>query len=74
MNIGKKKVIDFFADSSSYSNVTSTYTTNTNTSPFFNNSNTPNSTVSAGEWKCPKCGKINQNYIGTCGCGEVKPK
>lgn len=26
------------------------------------------------EWKCPKCGKINQNYVGTCGCGEVKPK
>ena len=26
------------------------------------------------EWKCPKCGKINQNYVGTCGCGEGKPK
>ena len=26
------------------------------------------------EWKCPKCGKINQNYVGTCGCGELKPK
>ena len=25
------------------------------------------------EWKCPKCGKINQNYVGTCGCGEAKP-
>lgn len=25
------------------------------------------------EWKCPKCGKINQNYVGTCGCGETKP-
>ena len=25
------------------------------------------------EWKCPKCGKINQNYVGTCGCGEKKP-
>ena len=25
------------------------------------------------EWKCPKCGKINQNYVGTCGCGEIKP-
>lgn len=29
---------------------------------------------SENEWKCPKCGKINQNYVGTCGCGEVKPK
>lgn len=26
------------------------------------------------EWKCPKCGSINQNYVGTCGCGEVKPE
>lgn len=29
---------------------------------------------SENEWRCPKCGKINQNYVGTCGCGEVKPK
>lgn len=29
---------------------------------------------SENEWKCPKCGRINQNYVGTCGCGEVKPK
>jgi uncharacterized C2H2 Zn-finger protein len=26
------------------------------------------------EWKCPKCGKIHQKYVGTCGCGEPKPK
>ncbi|MGN1111634.1 MAG: zinc-ribbon domain-containing protein [Acutalibacteraceae bacterium] len=26
------------------------------------------------EWLCPKCGKINVNYVGTCGCGEVKPR
>lgn len=25
-------------------------------------------------WTCPKCGKVNQNYVGTCGCGEAKPK
>lgn len=25
-------------------------------------------------WKCSNCGKINQHYVGTCGCGEVKPK
>jgi predicted RNA-binding Zn-ribbon protein involved in translation (DUF1610 family) len=23
-------------------------------------------------WKCPKCGKINKNYITTCTCGESK--
>lgn len=25
------------------------------------------------EWACPQCGKVNQNYVGTCGCGEEKP-
>lgn len=24
-------------------------------------------------WKCPSCGKLNHNYVGTCGCGESKP-
>lgn len=24
------------------------------------------------EWKCPKCGRINANYTGTCACGERK--
>lgn len=23
-------------------------------------------------WKCPKCGKLNANYTGTCGCGSSK--
>lgn len=27
----------------------------------------------ADEWKCSKCGRINKNYIGTCGCGTNKP-
>ncbi len=31
-------------------------------------------TQGVGEWTCPKCGKINQNYVGTCGCGQVKPR
>lgn len=25
-------------------------------------------------WKCPSCGRINQNYVGTCGCGVNKPE
>lgn len=25
------------------------------------------------QWKCPNCGRINQDYVGTCGCGQVKP-
>ena len=24
-------------------------------------------------WICPKCGKENPNYTGTCGCGEQRP-
>ena len=33
----------------------------------------PERVPTENEWKCPKCGKINQNYVGTCGCGEGKP-
>ena len=33
----------------------------------------PKGQVVSGEWKCPKCGRVNQNYVGTCGCGEIKP-
>lgn len=25
-------------------------------------------------WICPKCGKRNNNYVGTCGCGARKPR
>ncbi|MGN0557898.1 MAG: hypothetical protein ACI4IS_00405 [Acutalibacteraceae bacterium] len=25
-------------------------------------------------WICPKCGKVNQNNVGSCGCGEQKPQ
>lgn len=21
------------------------------------------------EWRCPKCKRVNSNYVGTCGCG-----
>lgn len=28
----------------------------------------------AGEWVCPSCGKVHQNYVGSCGCGQVKPR
>ena len=33
----------------------------------------PDRQAGANEWKCPTCGKINQNYVGTCGCGTLKP-
>ncbi len=29
---------------------------------------------SDSEWKCPNCGRTNRNYVGTCGCGEEKPR
>lgn len=28
---------------------------------------------SSTKWQCPACKKINENYVGTCGCGESKP-
>lgn len=31
------------------------------------------SVSSTSEWVCPKCGKHNSSYVGTCGCGERKP-
>lgn len=24
-------------------------------------------------WKCPRCGKYNASYVGTCGCGRKRP-
>lgn len=31
-----------------------------------------NDKPSQGEWKCSKCGKINKDYVGICGCGSNK--
>lgn len=25
-------------------------------------------------WYCPRCGKLNQGYVGSCSCGATKPK
>ena len=33
---------------------------------------TSNNTGSSDSWKCKKCGNINKNYCGTCGCGNTK--
>ncbi len=35
---------------------------------------TNKSSPANSEWICPNCGKINQNYVGSCGCGTTKPK
>lgn len=73
LSIGKKKIIEYFSDTSSVVNHNSTYMTTPSTSPIFKDSNTPIVKPSGDEWKCPKCGKINQKYVGTCGCGQLKP-
>ena len=31
-----------------------------------------NKVAGSNEWKCSKCGAVNQNYVGTCGCGQTK--
>lgn len=40
----------------------------------FSNESPNPQTPQVNEWKSPKCGRINQNYTGTCGCGEPKPE
>ena len=32
------------------------------------------SDLNTGCWTCPKCGKVNASYVGTCGCGVSKPR
>lgn len=55
-------------------------TINTNTTPSNGTFETSTPTnpapthISENEWKCPSCGKVNQNYTGTCGCGQQKPR
>lgn len=39
-----------------------------------NLSPTSKTTVSSDSWKCPKCGIVNSNAVGTCACGTTKPK
>ena len=73
LSIGKNKIIEYCSGDSSVVKNSSTYTTTPLTSPIFRDSNTPKTTPSAGEWKCPQCGRINQNYVGTCGCGQNRP-
>ena len=33
----------------------------------------PQGSAGPNEWKCPTCGVVNQNYVGTCGCGTRRP-
>ncbi len=28
--------------------------------------------VNSNQWKCSKCGRLNENYVGTCACGNTK--
>lgn len=39
-----------------------------------NSVNAPNTHIYANGWICPKCGRFNQSYVGSCGCGQNKPE
>lgn len=61
------------------SQLSTTGTNNPNTTPIFKNINEPAQNPikkvaqpESDEWKCPSCGRINKNYVGTCGCGQRK--
>lgn len=72
VNIGKKKIFEYFAEPSQTTNQSPSNNYNTPGSSIFKEGNAAVATPSKGEWKCPKCGKINSNYVGTCGCGQLK--
>lgn len=80
LSIGRTKLMEYFSDSSN-TTYTPTYNGATPSSPIFKDSNSATAptataapvTPSNDEWKCPNCGKINQNYTGTCGCGQQRP-
>lgn len=38
-----------------------------------NEEETPQEVDMSNKWRCPSCGRLNANYVGTCGCGASKP-
>lgn len=70
VNIGKKKIFEYFSESPQTVNQNSAYSTTGQ--PIFREPEPIVANPSKGEWKCPNCGKINSNYVSTCGCGQVK--
>lgn len=45
---------------------------NTGNTPPIKKADDKNRPAGENEWKCPACGRVNQNYVGTCGCGQLK--
>lgn len=72
LSIGKSKLVEYFSDSYSTTNTT-TYSSPSTEKPIFKDTNSAPAIPTGNEWKCPNCRKINQNYTGTCGCGQQKP-
>lgn len=72
LSIGKSKLIEYFSDSYSTTNTT-TYGSTSIEKTIFKDANSTPAVPTGNEWKCTNCGKINQNYTGTCGCGQQKP-
>lgn len=61
-------------NSSNISTSYNAYNDRLSAQPIFRDEKPISKTLTENEWKCPKCGKINQNYVGTCGCGTNKPE
>ena len=61
VNIGKKKIFEYFTEPSETINQSTSNNYCTPGSSIFRESNAAVTTPSKGEWKCPKCGKINSN-------------
>lgn len=69
--------IENMMKSTAQSNTNSTATSASTSTSTYNPSARPASSaydvkLDNTSWKCPKCGKINKNYITTCTCGESK--
>lgn len=73
LGIGKTKIMDYYSVGVSSVNYGQTYNVAPTAAQVSGNINNNSATPSSNEWKCPNCGRINQNYTGTCGCGQQKP-
>lgn len=73
LSVGKNKLFEYFSDGYSTTSTT-TYSSTSTSTPIFKDTNSTPANPTGSEWKCPNCGKINQGYTGTCGCGQQKPR
>lgn len=55
-----------------YNNSGSSSTGSSSGRQYNNSDNSSTARSSSGKWKCFKCGRINENYVRTCTCGNAK--